>query len=873
MLPPASLPRSTYRLQLHRDFAFAHAQKVLPYLAKLGITDLYLSPIWQAVSGSTHGYDVTDPTQVSAELGGLEGLKALAREAHGLGLKLLVDWVPNHMGIAGGQNRYWEDVLEFGESSRFAHLFDINWQPLEPSLQGKVLLPLLGGHYGQVLAAGELKVEWPAQAEAPVLRYWERSFPLNAASTAGLTRADVASLNADPQRLDALLRAQHYRLAYWRVAAEEINYRRFFEINDLAGLRMEDERVFEWAHSLLLQLLRDGVIHGVRLDHTDGLFDPAAYFAALQRAMQEAVGEETSGVYVVAEKILEPAEKLPQSWDIFGTTGYDFLAQLGGVFVEKSSQQQLDDLYSAFTGDQKSYAEHVYAGKLLVQDESLGGEVRALAEALAKLAQQHLEARDFTLRSLHEALRQTVACFPVYRSYVRAGEVVDPQDTAHIAQAIADARTKTLLDGEVFDFLEKVLTLRCGEEGAALAQKFQQLTSPVMAKGAEDTAFYRYARLLALNEVGADPALYGTTVPDFHDLMRERAQHWPYGMLAGSTHDTKRGEDTRARLYVLSELPQVWKQFVLGWQPLFEELNQKHLAGRLLGTDLYTLLQNALGAYPLSGNLDDFAERLSAYMLKAAREAKIRTSWARPDETYETGLQNLTRQLLTHEKFMEALRELHEKISPYGAQNGLSAALVRLTAPGVADTYQGCESWNQSLVDPDNRRPVDYARLERQLDQLSELRANWESASRHSILSSNALGQQETPPDVQTLLQDYASGAVKLHVTHAALKLRQEFPELFLGGQYQPLEGGPHLLAFARVSGQKRAITVAPRLTYTLTQGQQLWATGEVWGEQTLEVPAGHYVNVLTGEKLEVSTPVRVAEVLRDFPVALLISL
>lgn len=945
MTPSTFLPTSTYRLQLHAGFPFAAAQRTLPYLARLGVSTVYLSPIWASTPGSTHGYDVTDHARINPELGGLSGLRRFSARARELGLSVIVDFVPNHMGIQGGHNPYWEDVLRHGQGSRYAHFFDISWQPLKRALEGKVLLPTLGDQYGRVLERGELRLEWQEQGELGrlFLRYWERRLPLSprsvamllgwmldalpprvpeeagaelasiARSIANLPRSsdphltdtdklsraqemDVASrrltallgtapgvratlesvldeVNADHARLDQVISEQNYRLAWWQVAAEEINYRRFFDINDLAALRMEDPRVFAWAHTLLFELLREGLIQGVRLDHTDGLYDPASYFRALQAGAGAALGhseaEQVTGkpLYVVAEKILEPGEKLPDAWAVHGTTGYDFLAELNGVFVETAHQDEFNAIYRRFTGDRDDYLAHLYRGKHLIQRVSLPSEVNVLAEHLERLSESDLSARDFTLSAIRGAIREVIACFPVYRTYVRASGEREPGDNAKIVQAVRDAKAHNREQGQpvppsVFDYLQNVLTLTVSGEGEAaertraeyadFALKFQQLTGPVTAKGAEDTAFYRYARLLSLNEVGGDPAHFGFTPKEFHAAAARRAEQWPHAMLALSTHDTKRGEDTRARLSVLSEIPQVWGEFLRGQSPLLLSLLHDSDLGPAPSTrDLYTLLQNALGAYPLTGDLTGFAERLGDYMQKAAREAKLRTSWASPDEEYETALRDVVTGLLNHPDFLAALGDLHGRISPYGAQNGLSAALVKLTAPGVPDTYQGCEGWNQSLVDPDNRRPVDYARLRRVLTRLE---------SGHDL----ALARK--------LLGHYEDGAVKVLTTWAALQARRAHPELFGQGTYRPIEAGKYPLAFAREYEGQSAVTVAPRLTLSLTREKTPWALAESWGNRTLTLDAGTYTNVLTGEKLRVrGGKVPVAKVLEDFPLALLL--
>ncbi|EYB68802.1 malto-oligosyltrehalose synthase [Deinococcus phoenicis] len=937
--PPTHIPSATYRLQLHAGFDFAAARRVLPYLKRLGITDLYLSPVWTSAPGSTHGYDVTDHAQVDPELGGEAGLRRLAARAGELGLGLIVDFVPNHMGIQGGHNPYWEDVLTHGQASRYAHFFDISWQPLKRALENKVLLPVLGDQYGRVLERGELHLT--REGGRFGLTYWERQLPLSprtlaplleevaaelapgtphaeqaelssiARAAGNLPRAGSADLtdegrlaraqegevmtrrlgaladvsrpvretldrvveavNADPARLDALIQEQNYRLASWRVAAEQINYRRFFDINDLAALRMEDPRVFAWAHAKLLELVRDGVVKGVRLDHTDGLFDPAGYFQALQRGAAEALGREWREgeplpLYVVAEKILEPGERLPDGWAVHGTTGYDFLAQLNGVFVDGTNEEELTAMYRRFTGDRESYGDHLYRGKLLIQRVSLPGEVNVLAEHLERIAEADLRSRDFTLSALRDVIREVIAAFPVYRTYVRADGSREPGDNAKIERAIRDARSHSRqgqrdLDPSLFDFLEAVLKLDAPDEAtreryAGFALKFQQLTGPVTAKGAEDTAFYRYARLLSLNEVGGDPALFGTPLRAFHRDAGQRAERWPGSMLAGSTHDTKRGEDTRARISVLSEMPQTWAAYLSGWSPLIRSLERPlDLGPAPTALDTYTFLQSALGAYPLDGQTDDFADRLSAYALKAAREAKLRTSWAAPDQEYEEALDGLVRGLLAEGRFAESLRELHTRISPYGAQNGLSAALVRLTAPGMPDTYQGGEGWNQSLVDPDNRRPVDYAWRTRLLSRIEKRHAEDGLKLAHDLLAR------------------YEDGGVKLLVTWAALRARAAFPNLFRHGSYRPIEAGKYLLAFARQHGDEVAVTVAPRFTYTLTREGTPWARGETWGNRQLTLPRpGTYENVLTGQRFRArSEKIPLAKVLEEFPLALLV--
>ena len=939
--PSAQIPRATYRVQLHGPlqlpggdsarFDFRDAARTVPYLARLGVSTLYLSPIWMATPGSSHGYDATDHSQVSAELGGEKGLRRLWDVARAHGMTMIADFVPNHMGIAGGHNPYWEDVLRHGQASRYAHFFDIAWQPRKQALSGKVLLPVLGDQYGRVLERGELQVI--RDGGELCLRYFERDFPLSprlnapiltrawelcdlsadnedrldlaslalqsanlpsskdnpsdeerlnrARETAVIERrllqlsqvpaiskalnAAIAELNADAMRLDALIQGQNYRLSYWKVASEQINYRRFFDINDLAALRIEDPRVFDWAHSKLFELIKEGVIAGVRLDHTDGLYDPAGYFEMLQRKAAEVLNlpyqPGDTPLYVLAEKILEPGEHLP-NWPIYGTTGYDFLAQLGGVFVESASEDEISSIYRRFTGNRQSYGEILHDTKQLIQRVSLAAEVNVLSEQLEQLAEADLRWRDFTLSNLREVLREVIAAFPVYRTYIRPSGR-ESGDNAKIAHAIRDARKLNRdLDASLFDFVQAVLTLDAPNEAvreqyADFAFKFQQLTGPVTAKGAEDTAFYRYGRLLCLNEVGGDPAIFGTAPRTFHAQARERGEKWPHAMLSGSTHDTKRGEDTRARIAVLSELPQIWASSVGAWGHLARPLQSDLPEGggkAPSNNDLIMFFQNALGVWPLDGELSGLPDRLSAAMLKSAREAKVQTSWAAPDPAYEDALSQVVRGLLAAPEFVESMNKLHQTISPYAAQNSLSASLIRLTAPGVPDTYQGSEGWNQSLVDPDNRRPVDYARLSAQLRRIEE---------RHA---TNPLSL------AQDLLARYQTGGVKLLVTWAALQARAEHPELFALGQYQALSGGKYLLAFSRQHGSQLSVTVAPRLSATLTKTQTPWALGESWGSRSLSLPSGSYLSAITGERFRVrGDKIALAKVLEFFPVALLV--
>ena len=928
----ARIPRATYRLQLHKDFTFEDARNVLTYLERLGISDVYISPPFQAVTGSTHGYNLVSYGKLNSELGGEDAFEKLTREIRERGMGLLVDFVPNHMGIANGENEWWEDVLENGETSRYAHFFDIEWNPLKRCLAGKVLLPVLGDQYGRVLENGELKLE--RQRGRIYLKYYERRFPLSprtltpilerAAQLTGLDENDedlmelasiatqarnlpgvespdpgapltrarekvvlrrrlrdlterseavsraldaaIAEWNA-PENVDMLderIQDQNYRLAFWRVATEEINYRRFFDINDLASVRMEDPAVFEAAHALLLQLLERGQITGVRLDHTDGLYDPLGYFQALQERRAQHTGEDPASLplYVVAEKILEPGEHLPRRWPIHGTTGYDFLAQLNGVFVRTDAQEELTGIYQRFAGEHTSYHQTLHESKRLIMRASLASEINVLAERLERLAESNRRSRDFTLSALRTAIIETIAAFPVYRTYVRADGTRGRADNAHIEKATRLAKRRNRnVNASVFDFLADVLRLNIpdGADEAAwvsFALKFQQVTGPVTAKGVEDTSFYLYNRLVSLNEVGGDPELFGTTLQAFHEANSERAQHWRHTMLATSTHDTKRGEDTRARINVLSEMPEDWINYLNTWtitaQPYLRDLEGELAPDR---NDQYMFYQNVLGSWPLDGNFEGYADRLVDYLMKAIREAKRHTAWTNQNTEYEEAIEAFARGMLADEAFMASMRELHDRISSHGAQNGLSTALVKFTAPGVPDTYQGSEVWNQSLVDPDNRRPVDY-------DRLQELTRNLDAQGSDAVQVA------------RNLLGSFEDGTVKLLVTHKALQARRDHEALFRDGDYVPLDAGDHAIAFARTHGNDTAVTIAPRFTYTLTNGRERWAVGDAWGDASVQLPdSGTYRNLLTGEEHSVAAdaPLKLRDVLRSFPLALLL--
>jgi (1->4)-alpha-D-glucan 1-alpha-D-glucosylmutase len=874
--------RATYRLQLGPGLGFERAAELVPYLATLGVSHLYLSPCLQARPGSAHGYDVVDFRRPSAELGGETGWSRLcaAVQAHGMGV--LLDIVPNHMAVGSGDNSWWWDVLENGPSSRYAAYFDIDWERTRRAEEA-LLLPVLGDHYGRVLEAGELSLE--REGTRFCLRYGPHRFPAaprslpdflapaaercgsallafaarvllalplpTATDRASVERrhrdkgalyvlldrllveepevrdavdAEVQRLRRDPDRLDAFLGHQNYRLAFWRIASRELGYRRFFDIDPLVALRVEDPGVFADTHALVLRWLEQGAIDGVRVDHIDGLRDPLAYLQRLRAARADA--------WIVVEKILEPSERLPADWPVDGTTGYDFLNLVGGLFVDEAGEKPLTQLYASVTGEPVDYAALLLECKRHVLDELLGSDLRRLTELLIEVCRRHRRHRDYTALELEAALRELAACLSVYRTYVREGGAAPRDvDRHHVRDAVECARrNRPDLPPDLFGFLGELLLLGVpGPVETELALRFQQLTGPAMAKGAEDTAFYRFHRLVALNEVGGDPRRFGVSPESFHAACAAASAHAPAGLLATATHDTKRGEDVRARLALLSEIPQAWADAVSRWS----ERCARHRRGPWPDRAAeYLLYQTLVGAWPID------AARLTAFLEKAAREAKLHTSWRAPDPPYEDALRQFASAVLADAEFRADLEAFVAPLIPAGRINSLAQTLLKLAAPGVPDLYQGAELWDLSLVDPDNRQPVDFGRAQRLLESL----------------------EQATP---ESVLAGSEAGLPKLWLIRKALALRARAPGLLgPGARYEPLPArGPraqHVVAFARGGG---CVALAPRLVLGL---------GGDWQDTRLALPAGRWTDELTGESLW-GGEVRLAALLARFPVALLV--
>ncbi|HEY0190715.1 MAG TPA: glycogen debranching protein GlgX, partial [Kofleriaceae bacterium] len=875
----AGAPSSTYRLQVHAGFKFRDATAIVDYLDELGSAAVYTSPYTHAERGSTHGYNVVDHSALNPELGQADDHAALAEAIQTHHMGHILDFVPNHVGVGSGENRWWIDVLENGPASRFAEYFDIDWDPPALGLRNKVLLPVLGEQFGAALEAGKLSVirdggslwlayydhRWPLaprtyqvvlelavarlslsegdrymqELESIVTGLGHLPLPSEVARERRDERARekevmkrrlaevcdaspevrdavdgaLAALNpradapGDIERLDALLRDQNYRLAFWRVATEEINYRRFFDINELAAIRMEDPRVFDASHKLVLDLLARGVVTGLRLDHTDGLYEPQAYFASLQDRAREAIaaaGKQPPGaIYVVAEKILEPGEAVPPAWRIAGTTGYDFIGAINGVWVDPRAEAKLTGLYRELTGERVDFAEMVFDAKHEVMETTLSAETQLLGLALRRITESDRRARDFTLTSLTAAVEATIAAFAVYRTYVTPHGAREPHDDEHIEHAIELAKRKRrAIDPSVFDYLREVLMLRIhGSAAVQFAMRFQQLSGPVMAKGVEDTAIYRFHRLVSLNEVGCDAAAFGSPVAQLHAHNAAILAAFPLSMTTTTTHDTKRSEDVRARISVISEVPDVWEAAVRGWVARGAAHVRKLASGPApSANDQYLFFQVAVGVWPFPGAAvePELGTRLIAYMTKATREAKLRTSWTAPDAAYEEATTAYVTAMLGDDAFVRELTELVARLAPAGACNSLAQLAVRLASPGVADLYQGTELWDLSLVDPDNRRPVDYARR-RAL--LAELKA-----------------REPSPELARELIEHYQDGRIKLHVAHRGLALRRAQPLLFLEGSYRATDAGDHVIAFERAHAGRRLICIAPRLSLGLSQ-------------------------------------------------------
>ncbi|NPV20697.1 malto-oligosyltrehalose synthase [Bradyrhizobium aeschynomenes] len=886
-MPPA-IPLATYRLQLTADFNFEAAARVVPYLKALGISHVYASPFMTARKGSTHGYDITDHTKLNPELGGEEGFAKLsaALKAHDLGL--ILDFVPNHVGVHFDDNPWWLDVLEWGQASPHAASFDIDWDQLPYRARGGVLLPIIGTSYGHALEHGDIELRYDPEEGSFSCWYFEHRLPVaperygemlriivkeagEESSEAGRAILELASrypglrrpnrkeapsfkamLKAIPGAADViarglpaykagedrpaqtlalhhLLERQHYKLGHWRLASSDINYRRFFDVNTLAGLRVEDAGTFEAIHRLVKKLIADGQLQGLRLDHIDGLRDPAQYFQRLRRLIRDARGPAAGPFYVVIEKILCEHEKLPGFAGVHGTTGYEWMNVITQFLIDGKGLEPLDEIWRQISNKPPKLAPVIKEAKRRVLETLLTSEFTVLTRLLARIANGHYSTRDYSEDSLRQALELYVLHFPVYRTYLTTAGPTEA-DRKLIDHAITQARAEWFAsDGSIFDFLRDALTMDLIKRDRntshsvprvrRFALKVQQFTGPMMAKSLEDTSFYRFHRLLALNEVGGDPSAHALAIGDFHAFMRQRARHWPHGMTATATHDTKRGEDARMRLAALTELPNDWTSGVARWKTL----NAPNVvtAGTMRApsaTFEYMLYQTLVGIWPPAGTDEGLVERLQAYAVKAAREGKEETSWLNPNEAYENGLRSFIEGSLDRgrsSEFLQSLETFAKRIALLGALNSLTQLTLKATMPGVPDFYQGTEFWDLSMVDPDNRRPVDFA-------------------ARESALRDNE------SPNWTNLVEHWPDGRIKLAWTRHLLKLRSELADVFTDGSYEPLEvtgrHADHIVAFARRRGREAAIVVVGRNFAPFTDGGRVWPHADAF-DAKVQVP------------------------------------
>jgi (1->4)-alpha-D-glucan 1-alpha-D-glucosylmutase len=902
------IPSCTYRLQFNRWFTFAQAREIVPYLHALGVSDVYASPYFQAGTESLHGYDITDHNKLNAAIGSRADYDSWIAELHAHSMGQVLDFVPNHVGIAESLNEWWMDVLENGPSSRYAPYFDIDWHPLKSDLHHKVLLPILSDQYGRVLERGELQVHF--EEGTFYLRYGERTLPIAPGTYRYIL--DIALQNlaeykeenfyaelqsiltaleylpkrteTDPKRiaerirekeiikrrlerrcvealqvqqaiekalgqingepgdprsfdaLDELLNAQSYRLAFWRVAAEEINYRRFFDVNDLAAIRVELPKVFDTVHRMVLDLVRTGAVTGLRIDHPDGLYLPREYFEKLQQRCAKTLGialpQDGRAIYMFAEKILTGTETLRKDWLVHGTTGYDFANQVAQLLVDSLAETALTKTFHRFIGHSMPFGHLLYAKKLQVMKLALANDVDVLGNMLDRLSEQNRWYRDFTLEALARAVRETIACCPVYRTYLAPGRPVSEEDRQVIERAIGAAKRRNpAIEESIFNFLRDVLLFRFPENLDAEARaghthfvlKFQQATGPIMAKGLEDTVFYIYNRLAALNEVGGEPQQFGISIDTFHERNLYRQRNWPATLLATSTHDTKRGEDVRARMLAISEMPELWRRSLQRWRIANRRWKRRiNDAEAPDANEEYLLYQTLLGTWPIQASGEpeeaataEYTERIQAYMAKALHEAKINTSWIQPNEEWDAAMRDFVAKILDaspRNKFLPAFLPVAQEIARLGAINSLAQTLLKLTSPGAPDIYQSNEVWDYSLVDPDNRRPVDYKRRREMLEALP-----------------GAI------PD--ELLRNWPDGRIKMFLTQRVLRFRREHVDLFQRGEYLPLGASgtfaDSCVSFARQLSDKWIAVISPRLSSRVG----FPPIGERWENTIVDLP------------------------------------
>jgi (1->4)-alpha-D-glucan 1-alpha-D-glucosylmutase len=910
-VPPRNIlmriPRATYRFQFTPDFGFEEARRIVPYLKELGISDIYASPIFSARKGSRHGYDVTDPNALNPELGAPETFSSLMETVHQHGMGWVQDIVPNHMAF-DASNRHLMDVLQWGRGSDYHAAFDIDWDHPDPRLTGRLMVPFLGKPLRECIQEGEVKLAYGREGFS--IRYGSLSLPLrmesyqrildripadvgplpgipdspaegvlpaellarliaelftlyqSSPSVQGAIDLAVAEVNAPEHvALEPLLADQHYHLTFWKDSSDTINYRRFFTIGELICVRVERGDVFDDTHRMLLELCRKGSFTGLRIDHIDGLFDPKSYLSRLRG--------EAGGVYLIVEKILNRKEHLPD-WPIQGTTGYDFLNVLNGLFCDPAHAKHLQSVYTAFTGEENAPLKLLMSGKKKVIERYMSGDADNLTRRLAALARTDPASRPVRLARWRRTLVEAVAHFPVYRTYVD-GSKIEKADEEYIHRAVDRAKKGNPDLAEELEFLRQVLMLEGpalpggGGERLDFVMRFQQFTGPLMAKGFEDTALYIYHRLISLNEVGGYPEHFGTGQSEWHDYLQRMQGRWPHTMNATATHDTKRGEDLRARVNVLSEVPGDWQKKMDRWNRM-NRWKKKEVRGRLAPgrNEEYLIYQTLLGAYPAAGDCGpDFIDRIQQYMIKAMREAKVHSGWMKPDETYEQVVLSFIESILLpgpENPFPEELRKFCYDITDYGILNALSQTMLKIASPGVPDFYQGTELWDLSLVDPDNRNEVDYETRIRLLDKIRRAAKN----------------------DLRALLRELwdgrRDGRIKMYLIYSALRVRRAHEALFRQGAYQPLAAeGVHkerVTTFARIWEGSWALAVAPRFFTRLAERGKIPAGRDTWGDTRIGVPPGapvRWKDAITDREIAGGEDLFVGDTLAEFPVALLI--
>jgi (1->4)-alpha-D-glucan 1-alpha-D-glucosylmutase len=924
-----SMPTATYRIQFNPAFGFQAAQTVISYLADLGISDLYASPIFKAVKGSLHGYDVVDPNHLNPDLGGHSDLEGLAAELKTHNMGWIQDIVPNHMAI-DSENRLLMDILENGSCSRYFQFFDVDWDYPAASLNKRILAPFLGRFYGESLEDGEIALQYGPDGFKAA--YYNLAFPLRIESYLNLfdnlsrlkrkladdnpdfikllgilyvlkslsssdepeernnqikfiqhtmweaynsnaqikefVDENVRTFNGEKGKaesfnfLDDLLSQQVFRLSFWKVAAEEINYRRFFCVNGLISLKVEDDHVLNYTHGLIFDLIERRIVTGLRIDHVDGLYDPTSYLTEVRGR--------APATYIVVEKILDLDEDLPPSWPVQGTTGYDFTNYVNGLFCQKKNERAFSKIYAGITGFKNSYEDVVHDNKKLMIQEDMASDVHNLAQLLKNISSRDRHGSDITLNALRRALTEVLAVFPVYRTYI--GQVVVSDDRKYILAAVDQARANLPALLHEFAFIRRFLLLDFPDyvseeekrDWLHFAMRFQQLSGPVMAKGVEDTTHYVYNRLLSLNEVGGRPGQFGCSLEEFHNFNANKRDLWPDSLSATSTHDTKRGEDARARINVLSEMPDEWKRKLRTWIRI-NRGKKKRIQGLAVPdrNDEYFLYQTLIGAWPFSdAEYPEFIQRIRAYIVKAVREAKVHTAWLKPDTEYENAYVSFVEKILAPSEANAFLKELIpfcRRVSHYGILNSLSQTLIKITSPGVPDFYQGSELWDLSLVDPDNRRPVDF---EKRRAMLADVRER----------ENSNIGRL-----VQDLLSTTDDGKIKLFLIYRALKAKKANREIFRSGAYLPLELAgrfrSHVIAFAWKYAQQWAVVIAPRFLSHLVQEGDFPLGRQVWQDTEVMMPKGApaaWRNVITSEALSAGNALSVGDILLSFPVALL---